>query len=80
MVRKITALSNLVCRILIHPTLLPSYVIGLASLLLVGRAPRMKNFLDPSPENQPSWKTQENFTHFYTWFGRATTLDITLKI
>ena len=48
MVRKVAALSNLVCRILIHPTSLPSYVIGLASLLLAGRAPRTNNFLDPS--------------------------------
>ena len=48
MVRKVAALSNLVCRILIHPTSLPSYVIGLVSLLLAGRAPRTKIFLDPS--------------------------------
>ena len=57
MVRKVAALSNLVCRILIHPTSLPSYVIGLASLLLAGRAPRTKFFLDPSAEHQPPWKT-----------------------
>ena len=61
MVRKVVALSNLVCRILIHPTLLPTYVIGLASLLLAGRAPRTKKFLDPSVENQPLWKTQAKF-------------------
>ena len=48
MVRKVAALSNLVCRILIHPTSLLSYVIGLASLLLASRVPRTKNFLDPS--------------------------------
>ena len=80
MVRKVAALSNLVCRILIHPTSLPSYVIGLASLLLAGRAPGTKNFLDPYTENQPPWKTQASFTHFYTWFGRPTTLDITFRI
>ena len=61
MVRKVAALSNLVCRILIHPTSLPSYVIGLASLLLAGREPRTKNFLDPSTENQPLWKTRAIF-------------------
>ena len=61
MVRKIAALSNLVCRILIHPTSLPSYVIGLASLLLAGRASQMKIFLDLSAENQPLWKTRANF-------------------
>ena len=61
MVRKDAAFSNLVPRILIHPTSLPSYVIGLASLLLAGRAPRAKNFLDPSAENQPPWKTQAKF-------------------
>ena len=61
MVRKVTALSNLVCRIFIYPTSLPSYVIGLASLLLAGRAPRTKKFLDPSAENQPLWKTRADF-------------------
>ena len=44
MVRKVAALSNLVCRILIHPTSLPSCVIGLASVLLAGRASRTKKF------------------------------------
>ena len=53
MVRKVTALSNLVCTTLVHPTSLPSYVIGLASLLLAGRVPQTKIFLDPSAENQP---------------------------
>ena len=58
MVRKVAALSNLVCRILIHPASLPSYVIGLASLFLASRAPQTKNFLDSPAENQPLWKTQ----------------------
>ena len=33
MVRKVTALSNVVCTTLVHPSSLPSYVIGLAWLV-----------------------------------------------
>ena len=47
-VRKVIALSNLVCRILIHRTSLLSYVIDLASLLLVDRVPRTNILLDLS--------------------------------
>ena len=66
MVKKVAALSNLVCRILMHRTSLPSYVIGLASLLLAGRVPQTKILLNLSLENQPPWRTQANNTWNHT--------------
>ena len=64
MVRKIAALSNLVCRLLIHTTPLPYYVIGLATLPLASRVPRTEIPVDQSAENQPPWKTQAKFYRF----------------
>ena len=61
MVPKVTALSNLVCRILVQGTALPSCAIGLASLFLAGRAPGTKFLLVTSAENQPPRKTQVKF-------------------
>ena len=80
MVRKVAYLSNFVCRILIHPTSLPSCVIGLDSLLLAGRVPEAKILLSLSSENQSPWRTQVKFYPLLYIVGRPTALEITLEL